>query len=906
MPQPTLQQQRAIDARGVSVVLSSGAGCGKTSVLTARYLKLLEDGAGVPQIVAITFTDRAAREMRDRIRQAITARIRAAPADSATPWTGHLRHLETAPISTFHAFCGNILRQHAVRAGLDSRFEILEEALSGTWRAESLQTRLHDLLVAPSLAGEDLRELIVEYGWTETVAAIRHLVADADPTAWTKWLELSPDRIEASWLGEARNRLRGGWVDYLVAADSKIASCLNLLNVTPCRGPEMKKHVARLLSETPALGRVANLAAAVAELKECAKVGKERGKAWADEETYRRIKKAFDGFREAIVDRLAPFVEEPGDLQPAIRHGQRFIRVALEVAEAYREQKQRAGCLDFQDLLVLARDLVRDQSEVREALQQHFKYILLDESQDTDPVQMELVEHLCGDVALLHGKLFAVGDHKQSIYRFRGAEVGLFRELRERIPEAGRLSLSGNFRSQKPILDFVNALCSRRISGYEPLKTDRPIQNREPCVEFLWAVPNGEASGRESVGTIRKREADAIARRIRTMLDNGGERRLYQKEKSELQPVRMQDIVLLFRSMSNVALYEEALRRHGIDYYLVGGRAFFAQQEVYDLLNLLRALENPDDSLSLAGALRSPFACLSDETLYSLSADRTGKIWEGLHDDGVLKQLPREQKEAVLRARRNFQRWREVKDRLPIARLIGVLFADTGYDAAMQFEFLADRKLANLWKLQDLARTFDRTGLFGLADFIERLGELVRHQPREEQAATLPEKADVVRLMSIHQAKGLEFPVVFVPDMAAPKRGGDLPVAHWHRELGCLVNVPEEEEDDSPFADFGWRLGGIADTIADWEEDLRILYVACTRAEDLLILSAGLPEPLPTADSSKLPVPLKAPSMWMLALGERFHLRSGACIADDLVEGCWPEVRVRIVEGIEQIELPPT
>src|SRR5262249_55065955 len=144
-------------------------------------------------------------------------------------------------------------------------------------------------------------------------------------------------------------------------------------------------------------------------------------------------------------------------------------------------------------------------------------------------------------------------------------------------------------------------------------------------------------------------------------------------------------------------------------------------------------------------------------------------IWAGLHDPAVCERLPEDQRERTERTRQNLDRWRGLKDRLPIARLLGEVFADSGYDAAVLFEFLGERKLANLWKLVDLARTFDRSGLFGLAEFIERLGELVRTQPREEQAATQPENADVVRLMTIHQAKGLEFPVVFVPDLAASR-----------------------------------------------------------------------------------------------------------------------------------------
>jgi len=352
--------------------------------------------------------------------------------------------------------------------------------------------------------------------------------------------------------------------------------------------------------------------------------------------------------------------------------------------------------------------------------------------------------------------------------------------------------------------------------------------------------------------------------------------------------VESKDAVLLFRSMSHVATYEAALRRHGLDYYLVGGRAFFAQQEVYDLLNLLRAVENPQDAASLVGALRSPFCGLSDEAVFLLAAHPDGP-WAALHDPARLATLPDDQRPTAERDVRFLTGWRAVKDRLPLARLLNRVFADSGYDAAMRFEFLGDRKLANLWKLVELARSFDRSGLFGLADFVARLADLVARQPREEQAATLPENADVVKLMSIHQAKGLEFPVVVVPDLAAAGRGGVHPVARWHRGLGCLVRLPaefeatdEESGERPPFPDFADRLGRTADQLADWQEDLRVLYVACTRARDLLILSAGLPEPLPEPVAGlSTGVPAKAANHWMLALAERYDLRTGRCVAGD-------------------------
>jgi ATP-dependent helicase/nuclease subunit A len=874
----TPQQRAAVARRGTSVVLASGAGCGKTHVLTARYLSHLRDDlADVGQVVAITFTDRAARQMRERIRAAVAAeRAAAATPEAAARWARHLRDLDTAPISTIHAFCGNLLRQSAVTAGLDPRFEVLDEVLAANLRAEALADCLQALLTSPSPVGEDLRELVVLYGWDATVETLKSLVPLADAPAWSAWCARPPGEVAADWLGPGRAALLPGWIAYLVAASPKVAGCLRLLERTVCTGPLMKANVARLLAETPRLHEAPDLAAAVAELTEAAKVGKERAKAWPDEETYEEVKKALEGFREELPARLGLFAERPEGLAEAVAVGQRFLRVAAEAARAVQDRKQRAGVVDFQDLLVTVRDLLRDHRDVRQSLQQRVRFVLVDELQDTDPVQMEVIEHLCG-VGLLHGKLFAVGDHKQSVYRFRGAEVALFQDLRRRVAAEGRLGLTVNFRSQPAVLQFVNALFRRRVADYEPLAAHRPQATAGPCVEFLWSR-RGE---KESAAEGRAREADALARHVAALVA-GGEPRV-RDGAGGLRPVRPGDVVLLFRSMSHVAVYEAALRRHGLDYYLVGGRAFFAQQEIYDLLNLLRALENPLDAVSLAGTLRSPFGCLSDEALFVLARHPEG-LWAGLHDPDTGAKLPADQRADAARARRFLRRWHSLKDRLPIAELLGAVFADCGYDAAMLFEFLGERKLANLWKLTDLARAFDRSGLFGLADFIARLGDLVSDQPREEQAATQPENADVVRLMSIHQAKGLEFSVVAVADAAAAAGGPRLGVARWDRDRGCPVRPPGED-DPPPFCDFGWRLGRAAEALADWQEDLRTLYVACTRAEDHLILSAALTDPPRPATT------------WMLTLAEQFDLTTGACRDPEVPPGERPEVRVVWGEG---------
>jgi ATP-dependent helicase/nuclease subunit A len=873
-PQPapflTPQQHLAVHTRDASVVLSSGAGCGKTHVLTQRYLAHLREGAEVAGVLAITFTDRAARQMRGRIRQAVAAHLRDAPEPQAEAWARRLRALQSAPVCTIHAFCGNLLRQYAVEAGLDPRFEVLEEVLAANLRAEALSACLQQLLVAETPAGDDLKELVLLYGWRVAVEAVEALLHDHDERAWRAWLAHSPQDTADAWLRHAQRTVGPAQLAHFVRTRPAVTRCLDLLRRHPPLPGPMSEPVAILLAETPLLPQAGDLAAAVARLTGAAKVGRVGAKAWPDPAVYEAVKKAFEDYREALRS-LEPEAADADALLGCVETGRRFVRVASEAACAYRERKRQLGVVDFQDLLLLAQDLLTNRPEVQAALQDRYRHVLIDELQDTDPVQVGLVEALCGG-GLSTGKLFAVGDHKQSIYRFRGADVSLFLDLRRRMPAGGRQGLTVNFRSQPAVLDFANALLGQALEDYEPLVPHQRQLTPGPCVEFLWGPRAEKATAAEG----RAAEAEWLARRIAGMV--GREALVVDGARGAPRPVRAGDVVLLFRAMSHVHLYETALRRQGLNYYLVGGRAFFAQQEIYDILNLLRALENPQDSLSLAGALRSPLCGLSDEALYALGRHRQG-LWAGLFDPHTETLLPGGQLETVRRARRFWQGWRGAKDRLGIAGLLAAVWADSGYDAALQLEPLGDRKLANLWKLTELARTFDRSGLFGLPEFIARLGDLVAAAPREEQAATQPENADVVRLMSIHQAKGLEFPVVFLPDFASPGGSSFPPVAAWSPAMGCVARPPADE-DPPPFPAFAWRTLQAGDEVAEWAEDLRTLYVACTRPRDYLVLSAALPPDYQPAGP------------WMHTLAGRFDLSSGACLAADVPPERRPAVRV--------------
>ncbi len=363
---------------------------------------------------------------------------------------------------------------------------------------------------------------------------------------------------------------------------------------------------------------------------------------WHSDETYESFRDAAEQIRDWIAKIKKKLDIDPETATASAAAGLALLRVVRPVIAAYDRRKRELGMLDFDDLLEGARQLLTGPhgAALCNRLSRQIKLLLVDEFQDTDPLQVKLVELLCGE-QLLGGKLFFVGDAKQSIYRFRGADPQVFRSLRQKIPRAGQLPLTENFRSQPP--------CS--ISSMRSFKTlwgvmqtsdtnvSRPAGRHSP------RRPRSNSCGRPCPATIPKSRMSSGCAAVRPIGSRGGWPSCWRRdghgarqEWSAARPAGPGDVAILFRALPDVRFYEEALRRHGIPYYLVGGGAFYAQQEIFDLLNLLRAIDAPADTVSLTGALRSPFFSLTDETLFWL-AQNAGGLAAGLFAAKLPKEL---------------------------------------------------------------------------------------------------------------------------------------------------------------------------------------------------------------------------------------------------------------------------
>jgi ATP-dependent helicase/nuclease subunit A len=864
----TDEQHSAIYNRDVSIGLSAGAGCGKTFVLTRRFLTNLEpsengrspSASPLSRVVAITFTDRAAREMRDRIRAQCGQRLKECAERDISHWLAILRGLDAARISTIHSFCSGLLRRHAVAAGIDPQFRPLEMEIGQALLRQSVAKTVKRLLETDD---PHCFRLLADFGLEPLRRALRKLVIGRATVDAAPFQERSADQFADDWL-DRLTRVFLPRAAHDVGQSPLAALILELLESNEPINPVMQQRRRDLIvglealrnSELPAIERLF-------ELREKAKVhGGGNKSGWDDEAPYEVIKNSLERLRRRI-DELKEFTElDPQDVKNAAETSAALVSVVEVAAVDFSAAKLEAGVLDFDDLLVKTRDLLRGSPEVRREAAESIDALLVDEFQDTDGIQAEIVQALVGG-ELSTGKLFVVGDSKQSIYRFRGADPSVFDATRNSLPEHGRLPLTRNFRSQPEILNFVNSLFEPVMPNYERLVPHRAQTSPRPVIEFLFAFPGPEEEvGDDKADELRRREAEWIARRILSLLNDPVPRipeRDPDSKIERLRRVKAGDIAVLFRAMSDSAVYEDVFRRRGIEYYLVGGRAFFAQQEVYDFVNLCTFLNDPADAIALVGVLRSPFFSLSDDTIVAITGVGDISLQQALRQPPP-SSLSESQCEQVGLAARVIEELLEKKDRIPLAELLELTLARTAYDASLLCEFLGRRKVANLRKLIEMARQFDRSGIGTLADFTRRLQEFVSEETVEDLAATHPESSDVVRLMTIHQAKGLEFPAVILADMDRKNKGSYFD-AVYHPKFGPLLAPPRFGTDEPHHV--ALRMHQYVEDREDEDESRRILYVALTRAADHLILSSGL-----GGDRS-------VQSLWMRLLSERYDLGTG-------------------------------
>ncbi len=514
-----------------------------------------------------------------------------------------------------------------------------------------------------------------------------------------------------------------------------------------------------------------------------------------------------------------------------------FYRTAQRVIAAYQAAKDEQSAFDFEDLQIRARDLLRRQPRVLDECRKQYRAILVDELQDTNLLQFEIVDLLVsgptarGRTPLRPGAFFGVGDPKQSIYRFRGAEFEVFQAALDRAGQDGRRTLMESYRLHAGTAGLVNQLFPPLMKDlYEPVQ-GRHEQKNPRAAELLHVLSPDPKGLHADEG--HQAEAVRLAARLKEIVE-GRAVTVWDEAAKAWRPARYGDVAILMRRMSHLHLYEQALEVQEVPYYVVAGRGFFQQQEVRDVLALLRVLDDPSDDLSLATVLRSPFFAVSDEGLYHLR-QLGAPLHEQLPAGAAAAHLDAEDRRGLRRAADLLPRWAADKDRLGLAALVDRAAFESGYAAAVAGKFGGERAYANLRQMVELARHFQERGLSALGDYIGYVTDFMASEMRAEQAPVETAGADTVRLMTIHKAKGLEFPIVVVPDLAYTPRG---------RPRDCLVHeatgvaLRMRDEDGGAETSSALALARGAGAEADRAEGWRLFYVALTRAKDYLILTS--------------------------------------------------------------------
>jgi ATP-dependent helicase/nuclease subunit A len=801
--------------------LSASAGSGKTRALTKRYVALLQEltvrGLNIDQAVAITFTDKAAAEIKERVLEAL-------PEDLLKKI---IRGRQDLRISTIHSFCMNLLKRYPLEAGLPPDFGILDERDKTYKVRQAVEAALEDLDRDRAVM-EPLREFstndlvgLVEFLLTLRTRLKRMEIDAGGPMsllgALRRGMEL--DRTEA----ELKALLTGPeWKTVF----RRVADLVRVLGEDPAEN-RVDEHCA--LGETcdaEAAYRSANALLNLYSTRE----GTPRKKPWISKG--KRTAKAYEDYKEAYLSAQDLFFRfrDLSDRVHAGSEAESMIRLYLRAEEHYLDLKLREGLLDFDDLEIFAYRLLKGQEspDILYWLDRKVLHYLVDEFQDTSDIQWAVLDRLTeeifsgqGAVKPMQPSLFVVGDKKQSIYRFREANYRLIDDVRqamEALPAGSQeiRTLDRNYRSVPEVIGAVNTVFSALWQQeYQPLEAAR--RSHHGSVTLIEVLP---PAGPEDLT-----EAVVLAREIRRLVNAGTPVQIKVKDKDvetwKPQQTGYSDCAILIQSRTRLKEYEAALLAEGVPFRVVGGIGFYEEDEVQAIISVLFYLWNHDDRMALASALKSALFGLTDRDLEALLSGG-GSLTEALRR--LFPDLA-----AML------ERWRDLAGVVPLAPLMHRIIADTG--AYVRFGRRRSQAIFNLDKLLDTAREFDRRGYTTLQDFVAWVQSMRDSEQREATAdMNLPGDQGAVSIMTVHKAKGLEFPVVFLPGMnqqtRSLKTGPDVIV---EAAKDGRMRMAGPDRDNQVYEEL-WE----KEKAELRQEHQRLLYVAMTRACDHLVMTGTL------------------------------------------------------------------
>lgn len=872
----TADQQKVIDLRNRNILVSAAAGSGKTAVLVERIISMLTDAKDpmdVDRLLVVTFTEAAAGEMKERIREAVEKKLFDEPDNEHLSRQATLIH--NAQITTIHSFCLSVIRDHFHAIHIDPAFRVGEEGELTLLRYDVLGEVLEEKYQEKN---PNFLNFVSAYGGGKSDKKIQEYILKIydyarsypQPEKWLKgclaayegnsiedlenasYMKLMRERVNA-YLQDAKQLLHRG-IDLCLEGDGPLAyettlkKDLQILNSLQ----EAKSYK----DQTEAFGKISWPRLAVNKDKSVSEVKIQAVKDIRDE-VKKLIKSVSVQYFYESVDVIL------SDLKQCKVAVEELIDLVLAFGKAFEEKKRERNIIDFSDMEQYALRILTEEkdgslvpSSVAKEYQEYFKEIMIDEYQDSNLIQETILTSVS---TLSQGKynIFMVGDVKQSIYRFRLSRPELFMEkynsydLNDSLTQ--RIDLHKNFRSRGQVLDSVNAIfrqiMARDLGGIDydddaalyvgaSYQENPSVDNR---TELILYENQGEEGGAPKISD-KELEARGVAARIKELMES---HRIIDKKTGEFRALRYSDIVILMRSTSGLAdVFSETLSGQGIPNYTGTKEGYFASQEIGILLDYLRVLDNKAQDVPLAAVLTSPMGGVREEDLARVKCQYPDQcfheaVFSYVADlkEGKLKENHKEDK--ILKCMEQIDSFRQILSYTSIHELLWKIMDETGYEDYVSAMPGGEVRKANLQILIQKARDFEKTSYKGLFHFIRYIEKLQKYNVDYGEASTEDEQSDSVRIMTIHKSKGLEFPLVFVCGMGKRMNfqdasGGVL----LHSKLGIGMDIMDLKlHTKSP--SLIKKIIQREEYMDTWAEELRILYVAFTRAKEKLIITGA-------------------------------------------------------------------
>lgn len=778
-------QERAIKTIDRNIAVNAGAGTGKTKVLTERYVYILEHGdlepnKEVESIVAITFTKKATQEMIERIRMEVKKNFH-----KDDKWRRYYRDLEQANISTIHSFCGKLLKENPIEANIDPLFQVLEDDKADKLLKESIIEILNKSLET----NDEFLKLMSAF----KINRIENIVSD---------------------FYSVYNNIRTVGLDFEFVKSMTINQ-LEELRVNENDLKNIKEIIIYLSNNLTARSKLCKMVKNEDPI--WMKFYKDEYK---DEElctiveyietnlgTSSKETEYFQKLRNSITNVL-----KTKDIENIWLYIQ-VLDLLIAIDLKYQELKMNLGVLDYDDLQIKVLNLL-DSEEIRSFYQSKFKYFMIDEFQDTNELQRKIFYKLTSVKKNLdQSNLFIVGDPKQSIYGFRGSDIDVFYNTIEDIKITtgeNPITMSMNYRTCNGVLNFINSVFADVMGDkYDHLIADK-VEEEPIDIEVL---ENSDYTNYPELKTSEASsiyEASLIAKRIKQLVDNG--------------KFNYKDFAILFRATTRNYIYEDALKNYTIPYFNSSSKRFFYKQEILDIINGLKVISNPYDNIATIGFLRSPMVGISDNSLYYILKELNSSVYNRLIDLEHLT-ITVEDTNKIKEALKLLEYFYETKDIDTISTITEQLVEKTYFIETALLKANGKQSLANIYKFIEMVKYYEVNNKRSLEDFIDYIEEIKNNY--EPEATMESEDSNVVKLLTIHKSKGLEFPVVIIPEMSKDS-GGRYPNLLFNKDIGLGIKA----SDSSGLYDV---IKNIL-TIKENEEKERALYVAMTRAEKMLIL----------------------------------------------------------------------